>query len=183
MVLTTGSLQSLDTTQPTVQPSEVTMNDSNRTFVFIDERVADREILLAAFGNDSRWALIDAGDDGLRQINTILAGEHNLASLRIIAHGQPGSLHLGNNALTRADLVRQADTLATNGDVQLYACELGQGRAGHAFVAELSTRLGIAVAAASTPVGHAELGGDWQLDVGQTRTPPLAVPQWPAGSA
>ncbi len=113
------------------------MNSSNETFVFIDELVADREILLAAFGNDSRWALIDAGDDGLRQINAILAGEHNLASLRIIAHAQPGTLHLGNNALTRADLVRQADTLATigraldaSGDVQLYACELGQGRVG-----------------------------------------------------
>ncbi len=162
------------------------MNSSNETFVFIDERVAERETLLTAFGNDSRWALVDAGDDGLQQINAHLAGENAFASLRIIAHGQPGSLHLGNNALTGADLARQADTLAAigraldaNGDVQIYACELGHGRAGRAFVAELAARLGVAVAAASTPVGHAELGGDWRLDVGQTRTPPLDVPQWP----
>jgi hypothetical protein len=35
-----------------------------------------------------------------------------------------------------------------------------------------------AVSASSKPVGHADLGGEWQLDVGELRTLPLDNPRW-----
>jgi hypothetical protein len=38
--------------------------------------------------------------------------------------------------------------------------------------------LGAPVAASSAPVGHAGLGGGWQLDVGKLRTRPFALPDW-----
>ena len=63
--------------------------------------------------------------------------------------------------------------------MQLYSCEVGQGRLGRAFVRQLSEMMGAHVAAASRPVGHVDRGGDWCLDVGVLRSPALQLPQWP----
>ncbi len=68
--------------------------------------------------------------------------------------------------------------LDDQGDVQIYGCEVGQGNAGRAFVGALAAALGAPVAAYSAPVGHADLGGDWRLDVGEIRSPVLHRPQW-----
>jgi hypothetical protein len=73
---------------------------------------------------------------------------------------------------------RSASALGTDGDVQIYGCEVGKGSDGRAFVRALAEACGAAVSASSAPVGHADLGGAWRLDVGELRTPPLQHPQW-----
>jgi len=153
--------------------------------VFIDPRVADHQTLLAGLDADGECLLLDMDSDGVLQMAIALADRRDLASLRILAHGRPGALMLGAGELTRAAVDHHARELAVigralhaEGDVQIYGCEVGQGDAGRAFVDALAEALGAPVAASSAPVGHAGLGGGWQLDVGKLRTLPFALPDW-----
>ncbi|MEF8756311.1 MAG: DUF4347 domain-containing protein [Accumulibacter sp.] len=156
-----------------------------RTLVLIDHRVADRPALVASLPTNSEWRLLGAQEDGLRQLRAAVDGRSEFASIRLLAHGRPGAILLGAAAVDAGSLAGRAEdlaaigrALAAGGDVQLYACAVGDGAAGRAFVDALAAALGAPVAAASTPVGHADLGGAWRLDVGEVRTPPLAAPDW-----
>ncbi|MCB1968032.1 MAG: DUF4347 domain-containing protein, partial [Candidatus Accumulibacter sp.] len=158
---------------------------SRGTLVFIDSRVENPQELIAGLRGNSDWRLIDAPRDGVAQIAAALAGRRGLASIRILAHGRPGGLLLGAGELTQATLGELAGELATigralgkNGDVHIYGCEVGRGEAGRAFVGALANAIGAPVAAASAPVGHADLGGTWRLDVGERRVALLELPQW-----
>jgi Ca2+-binding RTX toxin-like protein len=154
-------------------------------WVFVDCRVDDRAALLAGLGVDSEWRLVGPDEDGLRQIRAALDGQRDVASIRIVAHGRPGAILLGSteidgDTLARRDgeLARIGQALAVGGDLQLYACAVGDGEVGRAFVDALAEGLGVPVAAASTPVGHADLGGDWRLDVGRATSPAFRVLDW-----
>jgi hypothetical protein len=152
----------------------------NKMMVFIDSRVADHSTLIAGLGADSELVWLDATQDGLQQMQAALADRHDLASIRILAHGSPGALRIGSGELTRdnvdhhaAELAAIGQALGIDGDVQIYGCEVGQGDMGRAFVQALAEACGAHVAASSKPVGHADLGGEWRLDVGQFSTPQL----------
>jgi Ca2+-binding RTX toxin-like protein len=159
----------------------------NKIMVFIDSRVADHSTLIAGLGADSELVWLDATQDGLQQMNAALADRRDLASIRILAHGRPGALWIGAGELTcdnvdhhAAELAAIGQALGIHGDVQIYGCEVGKGSDGRAFVRALAEAFGVPVGAASQPVGHADLGGDWRLDVGELRTPLLVLPEWPA---
>ena len=62
---------------------------------FIDSRVADHHQLVAGLEADSEWRLVDRDSDGLAQMQAALAGRSGLDSIRILAHGRPGALLLG----------------------------------------------------------------------------------------
>jgi alpha-tubulin suppressor-like RCC1 family protein len=156
-----------------------------RSLVFIDSRVADYQSLIAGLDADTRWVLLDSDHDGVEQMQAALAGDHDLTSIRILAHGRPGALMLGAGELTRDNLDRHAMELATigrsladEGDIQIYGCEVGQGSVGRAFVRALAEAVGAHVAASSKPVGHADLDGEWRLDIGRSSTPQLNLSQW-----
>jgi hypothetical protein len=159
----------------------------SKMMVFIDSRVADHPTLIAGLSADSEPVWLDATQDGLGQMQAALADRRDLASIRILAHGCPGALMIGSGELTGESLASHAAELAAigqalgiDGDVQIYGCEVGKGSDGRAFVRALAEACGAHVAASSKPVGHADLGGEWQLDVGEPCTPLLALPEWPA---
>jgi hypothetical protein len=111
-------------------------------------------------------------------------GRRDLASIRILAHGRPGALLLGAGELTRETLAPTPRTGGDrpgagrrDGDVQIYGCEVGKGRRSRlrAGAGGSPRRAG---RRRSAPVGHADLGGDWRLDVGELRTPPLHLREW-----
>jgi fibronectin-binding autotransporter adhesin len=153
--------------------------------VFIDSRVADYPALVAGLSADTEWALLDQDQDGVRQMQAVLADRRDLASIRILAHGSPGALRIGSGELTCESLVSHAAELAaigralgTDGDVQIYGCEVGKGSDGRAFVRALAEACGAHVAASSKRGGTCRSGGNWRLDVGELRTPPLHNPRW-----
>jgi Ca2+-binding RTX toxin-like protein len=153
--------------------------------VFIDSRVADFQTLVAGLSADTEWVLLDADQDGVRQMQAVLADRCHLASIKILAHGRPGALMIGAGELTCDSLDDHAEELATigqalggEGDVQIYGCEVGQGSEGRAFVRALAEAVGAHVGASSGIVGHAEMGGEWRLDVGQSSTAQLNLSEW-----
>ena len=119
--------------------------------------------------------VLDPHRDGLRQIAAILARHHltDLSSISIVGHGSSGVIDVGGTTLDGADLstytaelAKIGAALAPGGDLQLYACDVGQGTAGDAFLQQLSQATGGAnIAAASHLVGSAAEGGSWDLNV------------------
>jgi|GEM_PF-1471486 len=153
--------------------------------VFIDETVQNSQTLLAGLEAGDICYRLDRQRDGLHQIAATLAGYRDLDALLIFAHGEPGAIQLGNVTLTQDGLARYPEELAAigraltpDGGIQFYACDLGRGRKGEAFVAAIEKATGVPCATSSTPVGHADLGGSWSLDVGTLSTPIFANPHW-----
>lgn len=158
---------------------------TTKNVVFIDSRVADLQKLVAGLGADTEWVLLDAEQNGVLQMQTTLADKRDLDSMRIIAHGRPGAVQLGSAELTQETIDDHASALGAigkslgeQGDVQIYACELGLGAVGRAFVRKFSERVGAYVSASSVSIGHASLGGQWILDVGHLAVTQLDIPEW-----
>ena len=143
--------------------------------VFIDANVPDRRELLRGLAPGVEAFVLDPHRDGLRQIAAILARHHltDLSSISIVGHGSSGVIDVGGTTLDGADLstytaelAKIGAALAPGGDLQLYACDVGQGTAGDAFLQQLSQATGGAnIAAASHLVGSAAEGGSWDLNV------------------
>lgn len=66
-------------------------------------------------------------------------------------------------------------SLAQQAEILLYGCEVAAGTAGQWFIQQLKRLTGAEIAASSTRIGSAKLGGDWSLDyqTGEIYTPPL----------
>jgi large repetitive protein len=140
--------------------------------VFIDAHVDDYQMLATGVLPGIEVVLLDPQRDGVQQISEVLAMGAGINSVHIVSHGSAGSIQLGNSFLNvenlgdrAAELMSWAEHLATNADLLIYGCEVALGKAGQDFIARLSELTGAAVAASSTKVGNAEIGGKWQLDV------------------
>jgi len=147
------------------------MLQTSESLVFIDSRISNLELVVASLGAGTRWALIDAEQDGLTQIAAALQGMGVLQSIQVISHGGSGSLLLGSGSITSNTLLSQAAllagigaALAPEGDLLLYGCNVAQGDAGAEFIALLAQLTGVDVAASTDLTGDASLGGDWELE-------------------
>ena len=127
---------------------------SSRSIVFIDSRVTDYEAIIAGLNLGTRWHVLDAQQDGIAQIERLLAGETDLDAIHIISHGAPGTLYLGSTVLISSNLPDHAQrlqsigtSLTAAGDLLLYGCNVAQGEEGEAFVNALAALTGADVAA------------------------------------
>jgi Ca2+-binding RTX toxin-like protein len=142
--------------------------------VFIDSAIKDIEHLLqgVSAGTSSNLAIvvIDNQRDGIEQISEVIRNYGDIESIHIVSHGQAGLVQLGSTPLGHATLDRYANQLQqwssrfVNTEILLYGCEVAATAAGKEFVRQLAALTGAKVAASTTPVGNAKLGGDWQLD-------------------
>jgi len=132
-----------------------------QTLVVFDSRVSDLPTLQAALLPGYKGAVVPEQVDALEFITVILEAS-GATDLAIVAHGEPGVIHLGVEPITLASLQWQAGALAQWGvnSIALYACEVG---ADADFVAQLGELTGAKVAAATGKVGAVALGGSWEL--------------------
>lgn len=98
------------------------------TFVFIDSRVDNATGLMASHHKpNQQWALVNATDDGLMQMQRALQGHSGLPeAIHIISHGSQGSVQLGAGVIDTGSLQRHTQAykdmgsrLAPGGDVLL----------------------------------------------------------------
>lgn len=159
---------------------------TRNSLVFIDAQLPDLATLRSGLPKGLEVHLLDPHRAGLKQIASALEGRHDIPALHLMVHGAPGKLFLGNSALGLDDLQAHADeldaiadALAEDGELLIYGCEVAAGREGRAFIDALTELTGLKVAAATHKVGHAELGGDWTLDVMPAiQSTPVHVPAW-----
>jgi hypothetical protein len=147
--------------QTLIGGTPVTAPTANVLVVF-DSCVQELDLLYDAIVPGAVGYTIDAQDDALTEITRLLT-QTGARRLAIVAHGEPGVVHLGANSLNREQLQAKAQLLQEWGveEIALYSCEVGQDVG---FVAELERLTGASVAAATGKVGSAALGGSWNLD-------------------
>jgi Domain of unknown function (DUF4347)/FG-GAP-like repeat len=139
---------------------------SASTLVVFDSRVSEIETLSQALLPGAVSLTIDTHDDGLETITKMLA-QTGAKYLAIVAHGEPGVVHLGKNSIDIEQLQAQSQLLSAWGvkEIALYSCEVAQGEIGKSLIYQLSELTGATVAAAATKTGSAALGGSWNLAV------------------
>lgn len=150
------------------RPLPLIARSLSTSWVIVDSQVDDLQVLVDAIAAGNQVFILDQDRDGVEQITQLL---HRAPSrpdaLHLIAHGAPGVLHLGNSALNLKNIDRYANSLKAwqIEDLLIYACRAGAGDAGEEFLTKLHQVTNANIAASSTKVGHADLGGNWQLDV------------------
>jgi Domain of unknown function (DUF4347) len=134
------------------------------TLVVFDDRVADLAIVNQALLPGSIGFTIHANADGLETITQLLAAT-GARYLAIIAHGEPGIIHLGKTPLNIQQLQSQSHLLPEweVAEIAIYSCEVAKGDIGRNLICQLSELTGATVAASATKIGCAALGGNWDL--------------------
>ncbi|MFM2052137.1 MAG: hypothetical protein RL456_174, partial [Pseudomonadota bacterium] len=151
--------------------------DTRRELVVIDGGIEGAgELALhwwsqAGAGRQLDVVMLDAGRDGLDQLDALLATRRDLAALHLVTHGAEGLLQLGTTRLDAAALQSRAaavagwgEALADGGDLMVWGCDVAAGAAGQLFVGRLAALTGADVAASDDPTGSEAMGGDWTLE-------------------
>ncbi|MGB5619636.1 MAG: DUF4347 domain-containing protein, partial [Desulfobacterales bacterium] len=148
-----------------------------RELVFVNENIADYQQFIADLqgGNDNRVfevVVLDADRDGIEQVSEILADRTDLAAVHFITHGTDGQINLGNTWLNGAMLQQNSaavtgwgEALSETGDILFYGCNIAADSAGQSLLNTISDLTAADVAASDDLTGHADLGGDWALEV------------------
>uniref|UniRef100_UPI00168217A3 DUF4347 domain-containing protein n=2 Tax=unclassified Calothrix TaxID=2619626 RepID=UPI00168217A3 len=134
----------------------------NAVLVILDTRVTDLPTLLNAVVEEAICYILAEDEDALPRITQMLS-QTGAKRLAIVAHGEPGVIHIGANPLNLEQLQAKAHLLQEWGveEIALYSCEVG---ADAQFVTELERLTGANVAAATEKIGAAEQGGSWELN-------------------
>ena len=162
--------------------------DVRNEIAFVDASVGDIDDLLAGIDQGVEVVVIDRDSDGMEQMATALAGRSNIDAIHIISHGEQGSLILGNAILDAAsmqgehldELTAVGNALSETGDILIYGCDFTGGDAGLEAAILLGSITGADVAASADDTGHADLGGDWELEtqLGEVGAESLAAESW-----
>ena len=152
-------------------PQSAPLADAHANIVFIDQNVANIAQLVSTIDPTAEIILINDSSSGLEQIASHLAGRTNVGSIHIVSHGETGTLYLGTDTLTTANLAEHDAALAIiggalsdNGDILIYGCDVGQGTGGMDLVRQIAEKTGADVAASIDKTGGSEAGGDWVLE-------------------
>jgi len=172
----------------TAAPPAAATADQRHEVVFVDNNVADYQQLVADAKPGKEVVVLDASRNGLQQMADYLRGREGIDAIHVISHGQAGEVRFGSLVLSEANLSSYQSllgelghSLAADGDLLLYGCDIGEGAAGSAFVKALASATGADVGASNDPTGSLALGGDWTLE---TRSGSLeAAPLFAQGQA
>ncbi|TAD91388.1 MAG: DUF4347 domain-containing protein [Alphaproteobacteria bacterium] len=141
-----------------------------KRLVVIGQDVADHDGLLAGVTGTDAVVAVGADACAIRSLSAALAAHAPVTALVVIGHGRPGAVALGtgldaDRLLDNSRLVADwRHHMAAGATIQLLACEAAAGVAGNQLVGLLAALSGAEVAAATSRLGAAALGGSWQLD-------------------
>src|SRR6056300_470090 len=157
--------------------------ENTRELIFIDGKVDNLQQLLNQI-DDAKYDIhvLNSNSDGLDQILNYLDKETGaFDAIHIISHGESGFLSLGNSNIDQDHLNDNADDwaslgsyLTNDGDLLLYACELGALSEGQSFVNDLAIVTGADVTASDDITSSSN---NWDLEVtsGTIETKSLSI--------
>ncbi len=144
---------------------------NSNTVAIIDSNLPDLPTLCAGLPANCAIVWLDERVHGLDDVAQQLSGYASIQTLHLITHGAPGRIFVGNTTLSLESLPEYHHALtqishAMTAEAQwfIYGCEVAQGQEGKALIDALGNTTGVTIAAATHKVGHAELGGSWELD-------------------
>ncbi|MEQ1844746.1 MAG: DUF4347 domain-containing protein, partial [Nitrospira sp.] len=145
---------------------------ARQEIVFLSPSVRDYHKLLDGISPNVEVFVLDPTRDGVEQMAEVLVGRTGVDAIHIISHGSQAELTLGSARLTLEamngvyadELAAIGQSLSEKADLLIYGCTFGQGELGGNAVARLAQLTGADVAASVDLTGHADLGGDWDLE-------------------
>ena len=142
----------------------ISQSSPKKTLVFIDSGVSNYQSIVDALSDDTPWVLLDADQDGVLQMQSVLMSYSELDSIQVISHGSVGALCLGSTVLSQSNLSDYASqlqdigkALTQTGDLLLYGCNVAQGNAGQAFIESIAAATQADVAASTNLTGNSAL--------------------------
>ncbi|MGB5764890.1 MAG: DUF4347 domain-containing protein, partial [Sedimenticolaceae bacterium] len=94
-----------------------------------------------------------------------------LSAIHLISHGSDASIRVGDDTLGLARLQSEPEifskwggALDAEGDILIYGCDVAATAEGEALIEALAEVTRADVAASDDLTGHADLGGDWDLE-------------------
>ena len=147
--------------------------DAGLQIVFIDANADNFQQLVDGIDPLFEVHIIEADQDGVAFMASVLAGRTGVDAVHVISHGQPGVLQIGNALVDGASIAGShahywsqiGESLTDSGDLLIYGCNFGEGRIGNLTVEALARATGADVSASGDDTGAAALGGDWDLEV------------------
>ena len=146
--------------------------------LFVDRSVSDIDTILSGLRPGVEAIVLDAAQPATRQIAATLEGRYGLSAVHIIAHGAPGRVNFASGDWSATTLEDEAENfaaigraLAVDGELRLWSCDTGAAAAGAAFIEGLAKATGADVAASTSRIGAAALGGTWELAAFAHRAP------------
>ncbi|MBW4615604.1 MAG: DUF4347 domain-containing protein [Desmonostoc vinosum HA7617-LM4] len=149
----------------------VSISTNSSILLIVDSQVQDYLYLLSGVQSGVQIAVVDAHQDGVKQITEILQQGYGWRQVHLISHGSPGCLHLGNTELSLATIAEYKFALhkwskcfQPGGELFIYGCQVAAGNAGEEFLSQLHHILKVEIAASRTLTGNSALGGNWHLE-------------------
>ncbi len=167
------AVQAVEQTPPYIPEYSRDSQQDRVEIAFIASDIEDIQVLSASLSPHVEVVLLDSGADGMAQMADVLADRVNIDAVHIFSHGTAGSLSLGETDLTTQTMVSQyaaelrtiGQALTEAGDILIYGCDFASGEVGREAADTLARMTGADVAASTDLTGHADLGGDWELEV------------------
>src|SRR5947208_3496975 len=150
-----------------------------REIAFIDRGVDDLETLLAGIRPDVEPILLSNDEPAPRQMARAVQGREGLEAIHVIAHGRPGEVSFRAGTLSLHTLQDSAADLGAlgkvlgDGGLNLWSCNVGEGRDGNNFINLMTSTVGARIATATDLVGSAARGGHWTLQDAAELVAPL----------
>ena len=167
--------------------ADLDANDA-RQIVFISAGVFDQDYVANQLDPAYEIYLIEPGSDAIQQIAEALKGRSDISAIHLIGHGEEGRLFLGDTVLDaqsmegvhREWLESIGASLSADADILIYGCDFTSGEDGLEAASLLAAITGADVAASTDKTGHADLGGDWELEteIGLIEAQSLALEEW-----
>lgn len=151
--------------------------------LFIDSAVDDIATILGGLRPGVEAFLLHGQRPVSRQIADVLAERKNLDAIHVIAHGAPGRVSFAAGewsaetlAEPTADFAAIGKALRRGGELCLWSCYTGRGKAGKSLICRLAAVTGASIGAAAGRVGAKARGGAWELNDMTAVPPPLTSP-------
>jgi hypothetical protein len=154
-------------------------NFSGTEVLLFDPSIDDCEQLLN--GLDDNVKALEISHETFLSIFSECLSNPTIESIHILSHGKAGCLLVTNQQINSTNIINNLFKLIDPVDglhkpllreLNFWSCNVGQGDKGMKFINDLSKLTGAKVSASSTPIGHKNKGGNWELDV-------MAYPQVP----
>ncbi|MEL7498379.1 MAG: DUF4347 domain-containing protein [Planctomycetota bacterium] len=144
--------------------------------VFIDDQVDDWRLLADDIRQDPTQrgvevVILDATKDGIEQMTEHLRNRSNVSAIHLVSHGNQDQLNIGGTVLTEENVIAHAGSLMDwqqalieGADLLIYGCDLGATESGQSLLQTVAALCDCDVAASVDSTGHADSGGDWDLE-------------------
>ena len=150
-----------------VTGTALTPEEKEHVLVVIDQNMTDAGNIRDSISQGVTILEIGAEESGLERLNSFLsANQGQYHDVRIISHGEPGSISLGTDTLNNASIANYQSDLAgigqglgNNASIVLYGCNVAQQD--DSLLYALKDATGAEIAASNDRTG---IYGDWHIE-------------------